>query len=199
MSIFEKSKSYRPFVYPEFVVEEKKQRIEMHWAEDQADLSDDLRQYHTKDGLKTASFSHEHNKAILESILPLFTEMDSAVGEGYTKLLPYVGNNEARTLLMVQSAREVTHFRGYALANESFGLPESSWVSFKQYKEMQEKIDIISDGIGDLGNKLNWCKKLGAILLGEGIGLFGSFTCLLNFKRSGLLMGFNDINQWSLV
>lgn len=199
MSIFEKSASYRPFKYPEFVKEEKKQRIEMHWTEDQIDLSDDLRQYHTKGGLATKSFSHEHNKEVIDSILPLFTEMDSAVGEGYCQLLPYIGNNEARALMMVQAAREVTHFRGYALANETFGFPESSWLDFKKYQEMQDKVDLLTSNSEDLSDKLNWCKKLGTILLGEGIGLFGSFTCLLNFRRFGLLNGFNDVNAWSLL
>lgn len=199
MSIFEKSESYRPFKYPDFVAEEKKQRIDMKWSEDQIDLSDDLRQYMTKGGLSTPNYSHEHNKRVLDSVLPLFTEMDSAVGQGYSQLLPYVGNNEVRALLMVQAATEVTHFRGYALANETFGFPESSWLDFKRYKEMQDKVDLLTSNSEDLRDKLNWCKKLGTILLGEGIGLFGSFTALLNFKRFGLLMGFNDVNQWSLL
>ena len=128
MSIFEKSESYRPFKYPQFVTAERKHRVDMHWTEQQVDLSDDLRQYHAKDGLKTANVSHERNKLLLEKLLPLFTESDSTVARGYIKLLPYVHNNEASALLLTQAAREVTHFRGYALANETFGFPESSWV-----------------------------------------------------------------------
>ena len=33
----------------------------------------------------------------------------------------------------------------------------------------------------------------------QGISLFGSFVELLNYKRFGLLIGFNDVNQWSLA
>jgi len=40
---------------------------------------------------------------------------------------------------------------------------------------------------------------LSQILLGEGIGLFAAFVTLLNYKRQGRLMGFNDVNQWSLI
>ena len=198
MSIFKRSESYRPFKYPNFVVAEQRHRIDSHWTEHQVDLSDDLMQYHSIDGLSTEDVTHSRHKLLLDKLLPLFTEMDSSVGEGYSKLLPHVGNNEVRSLLLTQAAREVTHMRGYALANETFGFPESSWVGFKEYKEMQDKIDTLLLDQGDLSDKLNWCKLLGQILLGEGIALFGSFACLLNLKRSGLLMGFNDVNSWSL-
>lgn len=199
MSIFERSGAYRPFKYPWAVEEEKKHRIDMHWTEAQVDLSDDLRQYHAKDGLKTDNVSHKRNKLLLEKLLPLFTASDTSVSEGYAKLLPYAENNEVRALLFTQGAREVTHFRGYALANETFGFPESSWSEFHEYKEMQDKIDLMLSDCGDLSVKLNWLKQLGTVLLGEGIALFTPFGCLLNFKRFGLLMGFNDVNSWSLM
>ena len=198
MSIFEKSVAYRPFKYPKFVEAEKKHRVDMHWTETQVELADDLRQYNSKGGLETPNVTHERHKLLLDKLLPLFTEMDSSVGAGYCQLLPHVGNNETRSLLMTQAAREITHFKGYALANETFGFPESSWVEFHEYEEMQEKIDLLTPSNADLSISLNWCYLLGQILLGEGIALFGSFTCLLNFKRFGLLMGFNDVNSWSL-
>ena len=160
MSIFEQSKSYRPFVYPWMVEAEVKHRVDMHWSEVQVDLSDDLRQYHSKGGLGTPTVTHESNKARLEKLLPLFTESDASVGAGYAQLLAHIGNNETRMLLMTQAAREVTHARGYALANETFGFPESSWASFLEYQEMSDKIDLLRADCGDLSIPLNWCKVL---------------------------------------
>ena len=115
MSIFNESKSYRPFNYEWAIVAEKTHRIDSHWHEDEISLADDLRQYNSKDGLKTKSVSHADNKRILDKFLMIFTEMDKTVGTGYCKLLPHVHNNEIKTLLMTQAAREITHQRGYAM------------------------------------------------------------------------------------
>lgn len=199
MSIFEESKSYRPFKYPWAVEAEKKHTIDMHWHENQTDLADDLRQYHSKDGMKTDNVSHESNKNILNKLLMLFTEMDASVGEGYTRLLPHVKNNEIRTLLIVHAAREVRHQRAYALAAETFGFTSTQWGEFQQYEEMRNKLELLVQNVGDLSKPINFAKYLGVILLGEGISLFGAFSCLLNLKRYGLMMGFNVVNEWSLA
>jgi ribonucleotide reductase beta subunit family protein with ferritin-like domain len=50
-----------------------------------------------------------------------------------------------------------------------------------------------------LDTPLGYALKLTRILLGEGIGLFVAFSSLLNYKRFGLLIGFNDVNSWSLL
>lgn len=195
MSIFTPSLSYRPFKYPWAVEAEKDRRISMMWHENQIELVDDLRQYTSKDGMKTANVSHENNKLILNKLLMLFTEMDASVGEGYTKLLPHIGNNEIRTLMMTNAAREITHQRSYALAAEAFGFTDAQWGEFREYKEMLDKINLLGTDVGDLSVPLNWAKYLVTILLGEGISLFGAFACLLNFKRFGLMMGFNVVNE----
>ena len=195
MSIFTPSESYRPFKKSWAVDAEKEHRVSMSWHEDQVDLSDDVRQYNTKDGLKTDNVSHEDNKKIIDNLLMLFTEMDANVGEGYTKLLPFVRNNEVRTMMIQFAAREVVHQRAYALAAETFGFTNSQWAGFRQYKQMTDKLDIISQSVGDLSKPLNFAKYLTVVFMGEGIGLFGAFACLLNFKRYGLLMGFNVVNE----
>lgn len=202
MSIFKESVSYRPFKYPWAVVAEKDHAIEKHWHEDQVDLQTDIQQYYSSNGLTTPNVSHAVNKEILDKILCLFTEMDKAVGTGYIELLQYVRNNEIRCLLMTQSAREIRHQRGYALGAETFGFSDSDWLLFQEYVEMQNKIDLMTDDL--LGGKeasipYKFCVKLSQILLGEGIGLFAAFTILLNYKQHGKLIGFNDINQWSLI
>lgn len=200
MSIFEESKSYRPFKYPKLVERSKVHSIDMHWTEAQVDLSDDLRQYNSKDGLATKDVSHETNKYIIDTILCLFTELDKTVAGGYTTLLPYVKNNEVRNWFLTAGAREVIHQRAYALAAETFGFEENDWVAFADYAEMQDKISLMTLTDIDMKHpKLDFAVELARLLLGEGIGLFAAFAVLLNFKRFGILIGTNDINQWSLL
>lgn len=198
MSVFKENTSYRPFSYQWAVESEKKHRIDMFWHEGQVELQDDLRQFNTKGGLATENVPHEHNKNMVEKLIMLFTEMDVAVGSGYAKMMYAVKNNEIRTMWMTFAAREVTHQRGYALAAESFGYSNSQWADFQQYKEMQDKIDILTQDVGDVNTPIGLAKHLSVVLLGEGISLFGAFACLLNLKRFGLMMNFNTINEWSL-
>jgi ribonucleotide reductase beta subunit family protein with ferritin-like domain len=198
MSVFEESLSYRPFQFPWAVEAAKKHTIDLHWAEHQVTLQDDLIQYNSADGLKTENVSHDHNKATLDMNLCLFTEMDKSVGQGYTKLLHSIGNNEIRNMLITFAAREVVHQRAYALAAETFGFPDDSWVMFRDYVEMQDKINLLTV-TAPVSNDFESARLLTTILLGEGIALFAAFASLLNLKRHGLLVGFNDVNQWSLV
>lgn len=198
MSIFKENVAYRPFSYNWAVEAEKKHRIDMHWHENQIELQDDLRQYTIEGGMATKDVPHINNKNLLEKLNCLFTEMDVQVGGGYAKLLAHVSNNEIRCMWFVFAAREVTHQRAYALAAETFGYTNSDWSEFKSYKQMQDKIDLLCQDLGDLSNKLNFAKQLVVVLLGEGISLFGAFACLLNLRRFGIAQNFNTINEWSL-
>lgn len=199
MSIFEDSLSYRPFKYAFAVEAEKREVIDKYWHEGQIDLQDDLRQYFSKDGLATKNFSHQQNKKIIDTLLLFFTQIDMSVASGYVEILPFTKNNEVKSLFIQQAAKEVRHQRAYALAGESFGFSDADWVAFRQYKELLDKVDLIMGDVGDLSKPLCYAKKLTQILLGEGISLFGAFTSLLNLKRYGILMGFNDVNSWSLI
>lgn len=201
MSVFKESKAYRPFTYAWAAEAAKRHSIDMHWHENQIELQDDIRQYNSKDGLKTANVSHEVHKNIVDKVICLFTEMDKTVGQGYTKILPYVKNNEIRNMMMTFAAREVIHQRAYALLAETFGFSDEDWLAFADYAEMREKLDTMADNYTKEGDcdEYKFCVGLSQLLLGEGIGLFAAFTVLLNFKRQGLFVGFNDVNLWSLV
>lgn len=201
MSVFEVSKAYRPFSYPWAAEAAKRQMIDLYWDVHQLDLSDDVRQYHSVDGLKSKTVSHEVNKAIVKKLLCLFTELDRTVAEGYTKIIPFAKNNEIRNLLMTHAAKEVVHQRAYAIAAETFGFSDQEWLEFQDYVEMRDKLDVMSDQLYDEQDRpeMKFCIGLSQILLGEGIGLFAAFVTLLNYKRQGRLMGFNDVNQWSLI
>ena len=197
--IFTPTKAYRPFKAPKAMALVEEHDISLYWSTHQVELNDDIKSFHTKDGLKTANVSHEANKNMLERILSLFTQMDLEVGSAYCQLLPHIKNNEWRCWYMTKAAREVTHQRAYAMIVEELGFPESTWGEFREYKEMHDKIDVISNMDGrDHSKPLDFAKTVSQILLGEGIALFGAFACMLNLKRSGLMMGTNLVNEWSL-
>lgn len=199
MSVFKESGSYRPFQYPWAIEAADRQEIDMYWSIKQVNLQDDVQQYNSRDGLKTATISHEQNKNILDKTLCLFTEMDRTVGMGYSDLLQYIRNNEIRVLFFRQASREATHQSAYALAAETFGFSDKDWTAFSEYAEMREKLNVMAGEVPPFArDELVATVKLTNILLGEGIGLYGAFSTLLNMKRHGLLIGFNDINQWSL-
>lgn len=200
MSVFKESSSYRPFTYPWAMEAAKKHSIDMFWDVHQVQLQDDLREFNMMGGLTTPNIPHAINKRKLELILPLFTEMDKTVAGGYKKLLHYFKNNEIGNLLLTQAAREVTHQRAYALAGETYGLVDADWSSFHNYVEMRDKLDAMTEDLTkpEYRDELNGLLLLTQVLLGEGIGLFAAFSELLNLKRFGKQMGFNDINQWSL-
>lgn len=197
--IFTPTKAYRPFKAPKAMALVEEHDISLYWSTHQVELNDDIKSFHTRDGLKTANVSHEANKNMLERILSLFTQMDLEVGSAYCQLLPHIKNNEWRCWYMTKAAREVTHQRAYAMIVEELGFPESTWGEFREYKEMHDKIDVISNMDGrDHSKPLDFAKTVSQILLGEGIALFGAFACMLNLKRSGLMMGTNLVNEWSL-
>lgn len=200
MSIFEESKSYRPFQYSWAVEAAQKHSIEMYWDIHQVNLQDDIQQYFSKDGLATQNVSHVQNKNILDRTLCLFTEMDRTVGAGYTKMMSNIRNNEIRNMFLTFASREVTHQRAYALCAETFGFSDQDWIAFSDYVEMVDKLDVMTADFIPEGasEELKTCVLLSQVLLGEGIGLFAAFATLLNLPRHGLMIGFNDVNEWSL-
>lgn len=200
MSIFEESKSYRPFQYSWAVEAAQKHSIEMYWDIHQVNLQDDVQQYFSKNGLATQNVSHEQNKNILDRTLCLFTEMDRTVGAGYTKMMSNIRNNEIRNMFLTFASREVTHQRAYALCAETFGFSDQDWIAFSGYVEMVDKLDVMTADVIPEGasEELQTCVLLAQVLLGEGIGLFAAFATLLNLPRHGLMIGFNDVNEWSL-
>lgn len=197
-SIFNESVSYRPFKYPYLMESVVRHNIDMFWDQHQLDFSDDIKQYHSEDGLKTENVSHEVNKNILTKTLNLFTQMDVAAGQLYCELLPHVKNNEVRNWLMAAANREGTHQRCYAAAVEELGFPESTWTEFMDYAEMQDKIDAVLAKDTDPSTKKGWMKTLARLFLSEGIALFGAFASMLNLRRYGLMQGTNKVNEWSL-
>ena len=197
MSVFKQSESYRPFTYPWAAEAAKQHSIDMYWDVHQVELQDDIQQYMSKGGLATPNMAHAENKAIIDKLLLSFSEQDKCVAEGYKKLLPYTKNNEILTWQLTAAQRETVHERAYALAGETFGFTDSNWTAFQDYPEVKDKLCIMTPDL-DCSTALGYAQQLFSILAGEGVSLFGTFTPFLNLNRFGVMMGFNDINAWSL-
>ena len=136
--LLQQSKTYRPFHYP-WAVELTKKHEEIHWVEDEAELSEDVQDWKTK--------LTNDEKEFITQVLRLFTQSDVQVGENYYELLiPKFKNNEVRNMLGSFANREAIHQRAYALLNDTLGLPDEEFHAFLEYSEMADKIDFMSQG-----------------------------------------------------
>lgn len=188
MSLLNFSTTYKPFLYP-WAVELSKKHEEIHWIEDEAELSEDVQDWKTK--------LSEQEKEFITHILRLFTQSDVQVGENYHELLiPKFKNNEVRNMLSSFAAREAVHQRAYALLNDTLGLPDEEYHKFLEYKEMADKIDFMKEG--DTHTQTGLALALAQSVFNEGMSLFSSFVMLLNFQRSGKMKGMGTIVEWSI-
>jgi len=188
MSLFKQSKTYKPFQYP-WAVELAKKHEEVHWVEDEAELSEDVQDWRTK---LTAD-----EKEFITQVLRLFTQSDVQVGENYHEfLIPKFKNNEVRNMLSSFAARETVHQRAYALLNDTLGLPDDEYFKFLEYKAMADKIEFMSHGSHTTQSDL--ALTLAQSVFNEGMSLFSSFVMLLNFQRFGKMKGMGTIVEWSI-
>jgi ribonucleotide reductase beta subunit family protein with ferritin-like domain len=188
MSLLNISKTYKPFLYP-WAVELTKKHEEIHWIEDEAELSEDIQDWRTK--------LNESEKEFITQVLRLFTQSDVQVGENYHEfLIPKFKNNEVRNMLSSFASREGVHQRAYALLNDTLGLPDEEFHAFLEYKEMADKIDFMSTG--DTSTQTGLALALAQSVFNEGMSLFSSFVMLLNFQRFGKMKGMGTIVEWSI-
>lgn len=172
MSLLDTSKSYRPFHYP-WAVELTKKHEEIHWVEDEAELSEDVQDWKTK--------LTENEKDFVTQILRLFTQSDVQVGDNYHELMiPKFKNNEIRNMLASFANREGVHQRAYALLNDTLGLPDEEFHTFLEYSEMSDKLDFMKEG--NINSHTGLALILAQSVFNEGMSLFASFVMLLNFS-----------------
>lgn len=186
--LLEESKAYKPFMYP-WAVELTKKHEEIHWIEDEVELSEDVQDWKTK--------LTEQEKDFITQILRLFTQSDVQVGHNYHELLiPRIKNNEARNMLSSFANREGVHQRAYALLNDTLGLPEEDFHKFLEYKEMADKIEFM--GAGEINTQTGLALALAQSVFNEGMSVFASFVMLLNFQRFGKMKGMGTVVEWSI-
>lgn len=188
MSLLKTSETYKPFKYP-WAVELSKKHEEIHWIEDEAELSEDVQDWKTK--------LTGEEKEFITHVLRLFTQSDVQVGENYHELLiPKFKNNEVRNMLSSFAAREAVHQRAYALLNDTLGLPDEDFHKFLEYKEMADKIDFMKEG--ETNSHTGLALSLAQSVFNEGMSVFASFVMLLNFQRFGKMKGMATIVEWSI-
>ena len=188
MTVLDESKAYKPFAYP-WAVELTKKHEEVHWVEDEAELSEDVQDWRTKLSVQEKDF--------IENILRLFTQSDVQVGSNYHAfLIPKMKNNEVRNMLASFANREGVHQRAYALLNDTLGLPEEDFHKFIEYKEMADKLDFMADS--NITSLSGLALALAQSVFNEGMSLFASFVMLLNFQRFGKMKGMGTIVEWSI-
>ena len=175
-------------MYP-WAVELVKKHEEIHWVEDEAELSEDVQDWKTK--------LSDSEKEFVTQILRLFTQSDVQVGENYHELLiPKFKNNEVRNMLSSFANREGVHQRAYALLNDTLGLPDEDFHAFLEYKEMAQKLDFMKEG--NINTQTGLALALAQSVFNEGMSLFASFVMLLNFQRYGKMKGMGTIVEWSI-
>lgn len=188
MSLLKTSETYKPFKYP-WAVELSKKHEEIHWIEDEAELSEDVQDWKTK--------LTDSEKEFITHVLRLFTQSDVQVGENYHEpLIPKFKNNEVRNMLSSFAAREAVHQRAYALLNDTLGLPDEDFHKFLEYKEMADKIDFMKEG--ETNSHTGLALSLAQSVFNEGMSVFASFVMLLNFQRFGKMKGMATIVEWSI-
>ena len=188
MSLLDFSTAYKPFKYP-WAVELSKKHEEIHWIEDELELSEDVQDWKTK--------LSEDEKEFITHVLRLFTQSDVQVGENYHELLiPKFKNNEVRNMLSSFASREAVHQRAYALLNDTLGLPDEEYHAFLEYKEMADKIDFMKQG--DVNTHTGLALALAQSVFNEGLAVFASFVMLLNFQRHGKMKGMGTAVEWSI-
>ena len=188
MSLLQQSKTYKPFLYP-WAVELTKKHEEIHWVEDEAELSEDIQDWKTK--------LSDDEKDFITQVLRLFTQSDVQVGENYYELLiPKFKNNEVRNMLGSFACREAIHQRAYALLNDTLGLPDEEFHAFLEYTEMADKIEFMSEG--NPNTQMGLAQIMAQSVFNEGMSLFASFVMLLNFQRFGKMKGMGTIVEWSI-
>jgi len=187
-TLTEFNKTYKPFLH-DWAVDITKKHEEIHWTEDEADLSEDVSDWKLK--------LNEGEKEFITNILRLFTQGDVQVGQNYYDfLIPRFKNNEVRVMLGSFASREGTHQRAYALLNDTLGLPDEEYHKFLDYKEMSEKIDFMQNN--DTNTQTGVALALAKGVMNEGVALFASFVMLLNFQRFGKMKGMGTVVEWSI-
>lgn len=188
MSLTEYSKTHLP-IYPEFAELWSKHEA-IHWIPEEVNLSNDVEQWKTK--------VSPAEKSLIKNILRLFTTSDFVVAAGYLdRIIPHIKNSEARIMLTSFANREAVHIFAYALLSDTLGFEEDFYFEFLDYAEMSEKVEFMIAPSGDSPEE--FAKYLARQTLIEGVNLFASFACLLNFDRFGLFPGMTDVVSWSIA
>jgi ribonucleoside-diphosphate reductase beta chain len=181
---------FRPFNYP-WAFDAFKQSEQMHWLAAEVPMVEDV-----KDWKKNLT---DKEKQFLTHIFRFFTQADIDVAGGYVKnYLPHFPQPEVRMMLCSFAAREAVHVQAYSHLIETLGMPESTYNEFLEYEAMKEKHEYFTKFTEQDADSI--AQQIAAFsAFTEGMQLFSSFVCLLNFARNGKMKGMGQIIAWSIA
>jgi len=190
LKIFDKRKTYKPFLYPE-AYNIWLEHEQMHWLPREVNLHEDTRDWRNK--------LDDYDRNYLDDILRLFTQGDVDVSGGYIHdYLPHFEHPEIRMMLLSFAAREAVHIDAYSYLNESLGKTDSFYEEFLKVPVMAAKHEFFEKVISGTDGALP-IKIAGISAFTEGMFLFSSFAMLMNYPRNGLMKGMGQIVSWSVL
>lgn len=197
MSLFVKSKSYKPFKYP-WAFDAYQRMQNLHWLPSEVPFQEDVYDWNQK--LKPTEIN------LLTQLFRFFTKGDEDIGHGYIdKYQTIFKPTEVRMMLSSFTTSECNHIHSYSQLIDTLGLPESEYEAFADFAEMRDKHEYMfaDRTFGANGQERSEIEKIALDLavfsaFGEGMQLFSTFAVLLSFKRRGLMKGMSTIVEWSL-
>lgn len=197
MSVFKKSKAYKPFQYV-WAFEAYDLMQKLHWLPSEVPLQEDVHDWNQK--------LTESETNLLTQLFRFFTKGDEDITHGYLDVyIPMFKPTEIRMMLSAIATSEANHIHAYSQLIDTVGMPESDYSAFADYEEMSAKHEyMFADRTeGANGRKFTPRERLALDLavfsaFGEGMQLFSSFAVLLSFKRRNLMKGMSTIVEWSL-
>lgn len=197
MSLFTKSKAYRPFAYP-WAFDAYRTMQKLHWLPEEVPMKEDVDDWNSK--------LTDAERNLLTQLFRFFTKGDEDIMHGYAdNYLRVFKPTEVRMMLSAFSTAECNHIEAYATLIDTLGLPEVEYALFAEFGEMREKHEyLFADRTENKdGTKRTKVERIALDLavfsmFGEGMQLFSSFAVLLSFKRRGLMKGMSTIVEWSL-
>ena len=107
MSIFEKSKAYKPFKYP-WAFEYYQKQQSMHWLPEEISLADDIKCWVKK--------LTKEEKNLITQIFRFFTQGDCDIANCYIeRYMPNIKPVELRMMMASFAAMEANHIHAYSL------------------------------------------------------------------------------------
>lgn len=197
MSLFEKSKAYKPFKYP-WAFEAYQKMQQLHWLPEEVPLQEDVHDWNEK--------LTDEERRLLTQLFRFFTKGDEDIGHGYIdKYQTAYKPTEIRMMLSSFTTSECNHIHSYSQLIDTLGLPEAEYEAFAEFAEMREKHEYMfanrteaKDGRPRSAIEQHALDLAVFSAFGEGMQLFSSFAVLLSFKRRGLMKGMSTIVEWSL-
>lgn len=186
---------YKPFRYEWAFDAYSLQAVELNWTVEEVPMAEDVKDWNQK--LKPS----ERN--LLTQLFRFFTTGDQDIGQAYLdQYIPVFKNEEVRMMLTQFAATEALHARAYSTLLDTVGMPEVEYQAFREYKEMADKHDYVSNF--NIENEADVAKALAIFsAFTEGLQLFSTFAILMNFARGDLpsgarMKGMNQIIAWSI-